>query len=664
MRKLLLLLFLVTFYFSCSSSPVNENGGNFSGVIDHISGKAGNLGEKGRPVRAAIVDFIPAQKKEFPKNEFGIYIAEKLITSIKRDHPRIRLFERKRIGSVVREHSLSLTGLMDPKMAKRIGELVPIDYLITGTYTKFRRYIEVNGRGIDVVTGEILFTFSDKVKIDRELAGIFDFEITPFHRKGSGSVKGGKCERKWSEINESLTNLSTASRINNAAAKAVEMPFHGECGKIHFNVINRFKKYGIKQKSYNQFLIKTLGTIKGPHDDRRATFILSFFHSQGILNKEKWDAGLDVSLRNEKGYMESHLTFLFHSRGLTEKQLAVQKNRIDEYFERVKKGKAGLPVPLSFDDSYYEIMSGLLNYFQRKNYILAKYCFEKYYPELKKTRARQSYYNLIKIFKNEKNENEVRRVFYWICMNFNKANPDEMLGQDMYDFARFLYTENINKRKSGRERLLDELFGKYKTVCREKLARALPMTGNSQQKKWRTLFCIKANIYCPDLVPDFPALKKKLREKETGTVLKALEIAGEMKEAALPLEGEIVRLLRLAEKKRIGNSVQIKYSCLQILGNINTGNPEALKIVVRIAKKGGSRAEKIISQYYGKPIMPYLIQVLNNEGYYEQQQIVRILRKMGVRARSAVPALKRAMRRTKSPGLKEMIREALFVIED
>jgi hypothetical protein len=553
--------------------------------------------------------------------------------------------------------------LLDPKNAKRFGEFAPIDCLITGTYTKFRRYIEVNGRAIDVVTGEILFTFSEKIKIDSELAGIFGFQVHPYRREDPGSKKDERCEEVWSEIKNSLSNLTTASRIRSAAAKAIKIPFDGKCGKIHFDVILKFKKYGITQERYNTFLMKTLGAITRPHDDRRATYILSYFHSQGVLNSEKWKSGLGVSLRNEKGYMESRLTFLFHSRGLSRKQLLIQKNRIDEFFEHVKMGKAGLPVPLSFDESYYEMMSGLLNYFQRKNYTLAKYCFENYYPKLKKPGARHTYYNLIKIFKNEKKESEVRKVFNWICLNFNRADPDEMLGQDMFDFARFLYQENKNMRKSGREKLYHKLFLKYKTVCREKLAVSLPLTGSSQQqKKWRTIFCINSNIFCPDLVPDFPALRKELRDKESDRVLKALEIAGEMKEAAFPLEDEIIRLLKLAEKKRIKSSVHIKYSCLRILGNINTGNPEALKIVVRIAKKGGSRAEKIISGY-GKPIMPYLIQVLKNEGYYEQQQIVRILKRMGVRARSAVPALKRAMRMTKSSGLKEMIRDALFYIE-
>jgi len=49
---------------------------------------------------------------------------------------------RTRLDAILKEQQLILTDLMKPAAALKIGELVPIDALLSGTYTKLKSYID------------------------------------------------------------------------------------------------------------------------------------------------------------------------------------------------------------------------------------------------------------------------------------------------------------------------------------------------------------------------------------------------------------------------------------------------------------------------------------------------------------------------------------------
>ncbi len=57
-----------------------------------------------------------------------------------------------------------LSDLMLPEAAQKIGKLVPIDALFSGTYTRLKTYIDVSARLIDVTSGEILVSFSGRIR--------------------------------------------------------------------------------------------------------------------------------------------------------------------------------------------------------------------------------------------------------------------------------------------------------------------------------------------------------------------------------------------------------------------------------------------------------------------------------------------------------------------
>ncbi|PIU63499.1 MAG: hypothetical protein COS84_09505 [Armatimonadetes bacterium CG07_land_8_20_14_0_80_40_9] len=68
---------------------------------------------------------------------------------------KVRVVERSRLATVLGEHGIALSGLVDPETAKKVGKLIGADYLIAGTINKAGENIRIDAHLIKVETGEI-----------------------------------------------------------------------------------------------------------------------------------------------------------------------------------------------------------------------------------------------------------------------------------------------------------------------------------------------------------------------------------------------------------------------------------------------------------------------------------------------------------------------------
>src|SRR5690606_33428106 len=87
------------------------------------------------------------------------------------DH--LKLFERKRIDAILKENEFMLSGMIKASEAIKIGELLPIDALFSGTYTKLKNYVDVTGRLIDVASGEILMSYTGRIRLTKNIKTLF-----------------------------------------------------------------------------------------------------------------------------------------------------------------------------------------------------------------------------------------------------------------------------------------------------------------------------------------------------------------------------------------------------------------------------------------------------------------------------------------------------------
>jgi TolB-like protein len=117
------------------------------GIADLASELAKGIPE-GHTMTIAVTDF-PDRRKEVCG--LGQFVAERLSTLLSR-HPQCRLIERRRLDVVLGELKFSMSELVDPAKARRLGEMLGVQGLVVGTITDLGATFDVDARIIDIQT--------------------------------------------------------------------------------------------------------------------------------------------------------------------------------------------------------------------------------------------------------------------------------------------------------------------------------------------------------------------------------------------------------------------------------------------------------------------------------------------------------------------------------
>ncbi len=658
------LIFGIVFLSRCSTTTnINNRDKGQSGfrsrkeVLRKITGELKRTWQT-RTVRLAVRTFMPTETRYRFPNDFGKYFSESLITALKQNL-NVRLFERSRLDAVLREHKFTVSDMVSATEAKRIGALLPIDYIFTGTYTVFKDHVEINGRVINVVTGEIVATFHDRIALSGDMSGMFKKQAKT---KSDVSV----CASIEARMNVFLTDLRTKEKINAAADYAASVPFDNECGKVHFTVIRRFRNFKLYPKGYVNFLVRTLHTIQRPYADRRVRTILQYLHSDGEISDAEWEAGCAAARRNSRYYTSAYLKYLFHSNTKDQKYVSRQQKRIDQYMAYALQGKVGMPVPLSVDQAYVAMMYGLLYENKRVPGGLAYDCLEKYQKTFKTPDFLPMHRMLTDYYKNEKDLKHLKQLMGYIIVNCNASLNERATGDSMYSFAMYLANRIKDKNlKAAQKNGHSELFETYKRQCRLKIADTFPLIQRNRYRRGGyvlTAFCIRHHIHCPKLVPTIEQMRQSLKLRDHRALRPHLILVEALGERARPLENDVYDLLVWAEKKRRTSWTGTAYYCLVILGHIKPTDIKKREMILRMAVENRNGGIEAI-QGIGEPMVKYLVQKLNTHNTTRLLEVVKILSHLEEKARNALPALRRLQKKHGNRYVRSRIAVAIRKIE-
>jgi TolB-like protein len=116
------------------------------GVADLASQLAKSI-PQGQTMTIAVTDF--PQKKQICG--LGTFVAERLSTLMSRQ-TQCRLIERHRLDQVLQELKFSMSELVDPAKARRLGQMLGVQGLVVGTMTDLGTTFDVDARIIDIQT--------------------------------------------------------------------------------------------------------------------------------------------------------------------------------------------------------------------------------------------------------------------------------------------------------------------------------------------------------------------------------------------------------------------------------------------------------------------------------------------------------------------------------
>jgi TolB-like protein len=114
---------------------------------------------EGEKKRVTVISFINSDGKV---DKFGEHLADELISKLHQTGKFI-LVERKFLNEVLKEQNLGLSTIIDSATAIRLGKVLGVEAIITGTIVDLDKYLRINARLISTETGSILATADTKI---------------------------------------------------------------------------------------------------------------------------------------------------------------------------------------------------------------------------------------------------------------------------------------------------------------------------------------------------------------------------------------------------------------------------------------------------------------------------------------------------------------------
>jgi hypothetical protein len=607
-----------------------------------------------RGSRLAVATFVSTGTTQNGKGEFGEYFSETLASAIRSLIPRARLYERKRIDLILTENQFNLSDLVDEKQALRIGELVPVDTLLVGTYTAFDTYIDVNLRLVDISTGQILFSETDRIAMDKDLAALIARERGG--AEASAAANAGKtdpCAETQKKIDALLGDLSSPDKVKELVKTASAVPFDLPCGKFHFDVIATLKRYKIWNDDYRRFLLSQLAGIPFPSHDDRAYTIFGYFAADGRIDDEEWKAGLETVQRAQARSISSLLAVLLMTRSdapKNEEYYRTVQGRIGQVIALTEQGKIGLPVPLTRDQIFAELLDAF-NYLYTTDNRVVSWLYETLSPKLSRDdQTRSKVWGLLGTMYPRENDPARKRKFLdWVIEYFKNAPADGPTAVQFFAFVKGF--EVTDYKKAHPEELKKYPADHFTELLRHPdLFRTFtPLTKFPGELEDRIDICLENGIDIPGVVPTPEEAAAMLKSEEWNKRLRASAMLVKMGPKAAPAENALVSLFDDDEGGTGAQVAVFRNNVAAILGNIKTNKPKSLELLLAALDSrdyGVSETAVKSLGMIGAAAVPYLIRGLRSDEGGVQYKSASALAKIGPPAKAALPELKELAKST------------------
>lgn len=124
----------------------------------------------------AVVDFTDLQGNVL---ELGRFLAEELSISMASFAQKdFKVVDRTHLRALLEEHQLSLSGLIDPATAQKVGEISGVEALVTGTITPFGDNVRLALKVIELATADILGSTSVNIGRTQAINELLSREVT------------------------------------------------------------------------------------------------------------------------------------------------------------------------------------------------------------------------------------------------------------------------------------------------------------------------------------------------------------------------------------------------------------------------------------------------------------------------------------------------------
>lgn len=239
---------------AAKSDTAQISGLTLDDALDDLTTQIVNSMTEAEKKKVAVTEFSDLEGKV---TGFGKYLAEALVTRLFITGEFI-VIERQLLEKVLKEQKLGLTGFFEPGSIKKIGKILGVDAIVSGTITDLGISLKVNARIISTETGRIIAVAATEIVKDVTVRKLMEsvvrfpsqdeVEIQETERKSvrhkGNLIVNGNFKKHWSngwtrtlgDITKGSSKVSVVN-VSTGSGKAVKIVHKGKSYTVLYQQI-------------------------------------------------------------------------------------------------------------------------------------------------------------------------------------------------------------------------------------------------------------------------------------------------------------------------------------------------------------------------------------------------------------------------------------------
>jgi len=175
----------------------------------------------------AVVEFFDLRGRV---SELGRFLADELSTAMVATDSSVKVIDRLRLATILEEHKLSATGLLDEETARKVGRIAGVDVLISGRLTSFDETVRVSLQGLRVPSAEVVVSAVVEVPRTPRVAELETRSLTVDcdPETGSGEIVLDAPAVRRTEKRDYEFTLRGCARVGSTVQCAIGVHNHGD----------------------------------------------------------------------------------------------------------------------------------------------------------------------------------------------------------------------------------------------------------------------------------------------------------------------------------------------------------------------------------------------------------------------------------------------------
>jgi TolB-like protein len=162
---------VVSLICSLGTWPARTQDREMRTIAGNFADTLAKVGKK----NVAVVDFTDLQGNV---TELGRYLAEQMSVALALTNKGIEVIDRTHLKAIVQENKLSASGLIDPATARKLGQLIGVEVLVTGTLTPLGDSVQLALKALDASTARIIEASTTEVPRTKAIEDLLSRDIS------------------------------------------------------------------------------------------------------------------------------------------------------------------------------------------------------------------------------------------------------------------------------------------------------------------------------------------------------------------------------------------------------------------------------------------------------------------------------------------------------